>query len=107
MSNKAYYFGDTNAIVRVMKKMYFGVETEVPVYKELARKVIRAYQPDANGKAQLWFDADAAGISVTFSGTHTISDITIDGKAYKLITMTGSGTLTVKGGEVQYWLCGG
>lgn len=107
MSNKAYYLGDANAIARLMKKMYLGVETEVPVYKELARKVIRAYQPDANGKAQLWFDADAASISVTFSGTHTISDITIDGKAYKLITMTGSGTLTVKGGEVQYWMCGG
>ena len=75
--------------------------------KELARKVIRAYQPDTNGKAQLWFDADAAGISVTFSGTHTISDITIDGKAYQLMTITGSGTLTVKGGEVQYWMCGG
>lgn len=75
--------------------------------KGLARKVIRAYQPDANGKAQLWFDADAAGTSVTFSGTHTISDVTIDGKAYKLMTMTGSGTLTVKGGKVQYWMCGG
>ena len=36
--------------------------------KELARKVIRAYQPDANGKAQLWFDADASAASVTFTG---------------------------------------
>lgn len=74
--------------------------------KELARKVIRAYQPDAGGKARLWFDADAAGTSVTFSGTHTISDITIDGKAYKLMTMTGSGTLTVAGEGVRYWMCG-
>lgn len=85
-----------------IEQVQVGTET-----KELARKVIRAYQPDANGKAQLWFDADAAGTSVTFTGTHTISDITIDGKAYKLMTMTGSGTLTVKGGEVQYWMCGG
>ena len=34
MSNKAYYFGDANAIARLMKKMYFGVETEVPIYEE-------------------------------------------------------------------------
>lgn len=49
----------------------------------------------------------SAGPKVTFTGAHTITDITISGKAYKLLTMTGSGTLTIEGGEVQYWMCGG
>ena len=74
--------------------------------KELARKVIRAYQPDANGKAQLWFDADAASISVTFTGEHTVQDVTVDGAARKLYTLTGDGVLTVSG-TVSFFMIGG
>lgn len=48
----------------------------------------------------------SSGPLVSFSGTHTISDITISGKAYKLLTMTGSGTLTVASAGVRYWMCG-
>lgn len=48
----------------------------------------------------------SSGPDVSFSGTHTIGDITINGKAYKLLTMTGSGTLTVAGEGVRYWMCG-
>ena len=74
--------------------------------KELARKVIRAYQPDANGKAQLWFDADAASISVTFTGEHTVQDVTVDGAARKLYTLTGDGVLTVSK-AVSFFMIGG
>lgn len=74
--------------------------------KELARKVIRAYQPDADGKAQLWFDADASAASVTFTGEHTVQDVTVDGVARKLYTLTGNGVLTVSG-TVTYWMIGG
>lgn len=74
--------------------------------KELARKVIRAYQPDANGKAQLWFDADAAGTSVTFSGEHTVQDVMVDGAARKLYTLTGDGVLTVSK-AVSFFMIGG
>lgn len=74
--------------------------------KELARRVIRAYQPDANGKAQLWFDADAVSISVTFTGEHTVQDVTVDGAARKLYTLTGDGVLTVSG-TVSFFMIGG
>lgn len=74
--------------------------------KELARKVIRAYQPDANGKAQLWFDADAAGTSVTFTGEYTVQDVTVDGVARKLYTLTGDGVLTVSN-AVSFFMIGG
>lgn len=74
--------------------------------KELARKVIRAYQPDADGKAQLWFDADAGGTSVTFTGAHTVQDVTVDGVARKLYTLTGDGVLTVSG-TVSFFMIGG
>lgn len=74
--------------------------------KELARKVIRAYQPDAGGKAQLWFDADAAGTSVTFTGEHTVQDVTVDGAARKLYTLTGDGVLTVSK-AVSFFMIGG
>lgn len=73
--------------------------------KELARKVIRAYQPDANGKAQLWFDADAAG-DVVFTGEHTVQDVTVDGAARKLYTLTGDGVLTVSK-AVSFFMIGG
>ena len=73
--------------------------------KELARKVIRAYQPDAGGKAQLWFDADAAG-DVVFSGEHTVQDVTVDGAARKLYTLTGDGVLTVSK-AVSFFMIGG
>ena len=49
----------------------------------------------------------SAGPKVAFSGTHTISDLEIDGAAYKLYTLTGSGTLSVNGNGIRYWMCGG
>lgn len=74
--------------------------------KELARKVIRAYQPDANGKAQLWFDLDAAGTRVTFTGEYTVQDVMVDGAARKLYTLTGDGVLTVSK-AVSFFMIGG
>ena len=50
----------------------------------------------------------SGGMEITYTGTHTISDVTKDGVAYKLYTLTKTGTLTIDGdGEVQYWMCGG
>lgn len=49
----------------------------------------------------------SAGPGVSFTGAHTIADVTISGKAYKLLTLTSSGTLSVSGDGVQYWMCGG
>lgn len=106
MSNKAYYFGDADGLARLMRKMYFGVEQAGTEAKELARRVIRAYQPDASGKAQLWFDADAVGDVVIFAGEHTVQDVTVDGVARKLYTLTGDGVLTVSK-AVSFFAIGG
>ena len=73
------------------------------VLSGLTRKVKAGYAVRGDVHRQFY----SAGPLVSFSGAHTISDITIDGKAYKLLTMTGSGMLTVAGEGVQYWICGG
>ena len=49
----------------------------------------------------------SAGPQVVYSGTHTITDVMVSGMACKLYTLTGSGTLTVAGEDVRYWMCGG
>lgn len=47
--------------------------------------------------------------SITYTGTHTTQTITSGGKKYLLYTLTGSGTLTIKGAskDTAIWLCGG
>lgn len=47
---------------------------------------------------------------IAYSGNHTTKTITVSEKQYTLYTITGSGTLTVKGKDqsgVGIWLCGG
>ena len=47
--------------------------------------------------------------SITYTGTHTTQTITSGGVSYTLYTITGSGTLTVKGSQknADVWICGG
>ncbi len=71
------------------------------VLSGLTRKVKAGYAVRDGVHRQFY----SAGPQVTFSGTHTISYVEIDGAAYKLYTLTGSGTLMVAG-DVQYWMCG-
>lgn len=68
----------------------------------ITRKIKKSYGV-VNGVHEPIF---SGGPDVSFTGTHTITDITINNKAYKLLTMTGSGTLTVAGEGVRYWMCG-
>lgn len=47
---------------------------------------------------------------IAYSGAYTTKTITVNGSQYTLYTITGSGTLTVKGKDqsgVGIWLCGG
>lgn len=47
---------------------------------------------------------------IAYSGAYTTKTITVNGSRYTLYTITGSGTLTVKGKDqsgVGIWLCGG
>lgn len=47
--------------------------------------------------------------SMTYSGAHTVKEITVSGVTYNQYTITGSGTLTVEGtyNNVAVWICGG
>lgn len=82
-----------------VNKTYIGT-----VEKEIAHKIIKAYIGDENNKARVWFDQST---SASFTGTSTVQDVTVDGKAYKLHTLTSSGTLTVTGSGIKFWICGG
>lgn len=73
------------------------------VLSGLTRKVKAGYAVRDGVHRQFY----SVGAQVAYSGTHTITDVMVGGVACKLYTLTGSGTLTVKGGEVQYWMCGG
>lgn len=74
-----------------------GTET-----KGIARLAPRAYY-SVNGVAKYWWN----GVPhATYTGEHTITDVTLDGESYKLYTLTSAGTLTI-GGDAQFWMCGG
>lgn len=73
------------------------------VLSGLTRKIKAGYAVRGGVHRQFF----SAGPQVSFTGTHTISDITISGAAYKLYTLTGSGTLSVGGNGIRYWMCGG
>lgn len=47
--------------------------------------------------------------SMSYTGTHTVSVVTLGVNSYDQWTLTGSGTLTIKGREKtgRVWLCGG
>lgn len=89
------YIG-VDGVARRIGKMYVGVNG-------VARKVKKAYI-GVDGVARLCY---SGGVDASYTGAHTVSDVTVDGVACKLYTLTGSGTLTVSGGAVQYWMCGG
>lgn len=91
--SKAGYIGVSN-LARKIKKMYVGVNG-------VARQVKKAYVGDVNGIARQWF----ASRYFEYTGNYTEREITIDGKAYVLYTLTSSGTLNCS--EAQYWMCGG
>ena len=75
------------------------------VLSGITRKIKAGYVVQGGVNKQFFSAVPPA--TVTYSGAHTVSDVTVSGKSYKLYALTGSGTLTVKGGEVQYWMCGG
>ena len=82
-----------------VNKTQTGTETKLT-----DKKIIKGYIGGPDGKARLFF---GSSVNVSYTGAHTITGLTVNGVACKLYTLTGSGTLTVSGGAVQYWMCGG
>ena len=82
-------------VTRKVKKQYVVIDG-------VARKIKKSYQV-VGGVARIFYSSD---LEVSYTGTYTTSDVTVDGMAYTLWTLTGSGTLTVSD-SVRYWMCGG
>ena len=96
--SSTYFVVDCNDVTITTEiEEIVGYET-----KEVARKVKNGYI-GVDGVAKQFFPSE---ITVTYSGTCTISDVTVDNLPYKLWTITGSGTLEVSD-PVEYWMCGG
>ena len=96
--SKAVYIGSGETAHKVAG-MYIGVDG-------LARKVTKGYI-GAGGLARQFYSA-AQPFAYAYTGAYTESEITIDGVAYTMLTITGSGTLTVNRAiSADVWLCGG
>lgn len=93
--SKAGYIGVESA-GRKAKKIYFGVDG-------VARKVKKGYI-GVDGVARLWF---SAGTRITYTGAYMRQAVTNGGTEYNLYTLLTSGTLSVEGDPVEYWMCGG
>lgn len=83
--------------------MYIGIDG-------VARKITKAYI-GIDGVARLFYSSgvDIAGIAVSYTGAYTDQkEVIMSGKKYRLLTLTGSGTLTL-GAEVKadVWMCEG
>lgn len=93
------YIG-AGGVARKVKAVYVGVGG-------VARKVQAVYA-GVNGVARKVWGGEEP-FAYTYTGEHTESEITWEGQAYRLITLTGSGTFTVTSGSAaaDIWLCGG
>ena len=88
-----------DSLVHKVTGMYIGVNG-------LACKVVKGYI-GADGLARLFYTARMP-LAYSYTGTFIESDATIDGEAYTVLTITGSGMLTVNRPiDVDVWLCGG
>ena len=97
MSNGVYIGSGETA--HKVAGMYIGVDG-------LARKVVKGYI-GAGGLARLFYSA-AQPFAYTYTGTYAESELSIGGVAYTMLTITGSGTLTVNRAiSADVWLCGG
>lgn len=75
--------------------------------QSVAHKVIKGYVGDANNKAQLIFSAETP-LTINYTGTYTDETVQMTDGTYRLLTLTGSGTLTLSAPtECDIWLCGG
>ena len=99
---KSVYIG-VNDAARKVNKIYVGVDG-------VARKVKKGYI-GVNGVARLFFGAvhpSTMGITYTGDWTDQKDVVFSDGKTYRLLTLTTSGTLTVEDTiKADIWMCAG
>ena len=73
--------------------------------KDVARKIVKGYIGDENGKARLFFGESS---SIIYTGLYDELDstYTINGTSYKGYRLRGTGNLTTPV-DGLYWICGG
>lgn len=93
------------SVVKEVKKSYIGGIGGV------AKKIKKGYIGDENGIARLFFSGgvDVATMAISYTGNHTDQVVTMgDGKQYRLLTLTSTGTLTLEEKvNAEVWLCNG
>lgn len=75
-----------------------------------ARQIKKAYIGDANGVARMFLGGlDVAKMAIGYTGAYTDQpEVTMSGKKYRLLTLTGSGTLTIpEEVAADVWMCNG
>lgn len=91
----------SKAVYGVIDGQTRKVTKQYAVIDGVARKIKKSYAV-IDGAARLFYIAD----KVEYTGTRSVSQINIAGKAYELHTLTSSGTLKLHA-DAQYWMCGG
>lgn len=106
-------FIGVNNIARKTPSIYIGISN-------IARKIKKAYIGDSSNIARLIYDTSTGessntahyhpcDLNITYDGAYTDQRaVTIDGKVYRVLTLTSSGTLTVNNAVTgDVWMVGG
>lgn len=81
-----------------------------PTAGSVARRIKRAYIGDENNIARMFLGGvDIAGMVIGYTGAFTDQkNVVMSGKTYRLLTLTGSGTLTLPQEVIaDVWMCAG
>ena len=92
------------SIYHVENGIHKKLNTLYDVQSSINRKIQKGYYVTGGVHRKVY--EGSSELVVTYTGTYTTSDVTVDDVAYTLWTLKGSGTLTVSE-PVRYWMCGG
>lgn len=92
------------SIYRVEGGVHKKINTLYDVQNAVNKKIQKGYYVLGGVHKKIY--ELSTGPVVTYSGTYSLSDVTVDSVDYTLLTCTKSGTLTTTV-PLQYWMCGG
>lgn len=97
--------------VTIIEGVSFAIKEGKAMLNGAAKKITEG-MTKVNGavkKIVLSAGIDVAALAITYSGAYTDQkDVTMSGKVYRLLTLTGSGTLTLPAElKADVWLCNG
>ena len=97
-SSATVYVGISN-LSKAVRNIFVGIDG-------VAHEIVEGYV-GVNGVAKLFYQAHSS-LEYIYSGTYTVSEQSIDGVDYVILTLTSSGVLTVSRTiTTDIWMCGG